>query len=307
MNGGQVRLDGATSGHSWRSFWNSNWPYVGEPLVIEKNPPTTTEGATSVYNLIGNEDSRLSLYKNERPFHLSNRRDQNRSSDLQPAPKLTISWSFSTDLESSRSLGIKEHPWGITRIANLRCPSKESSYLFEIAITSCTFLPTFLMWLHFLRGREVCIRLLSKKMPRNSIALSRPDVFSSDRGIPNFTKVCLRAEIHWSGVEFGLFTSRKSSKRWSTKGSLHLFRRIQQSTSDQVSNIFRQPKVSRTEKYILSLHLTLNRCQCKVCKDIKTYNVYKETKRTPTQHCKSKMVECSSKRSAEGIHNHQTR
>ena len=89
--------------------------------------------------------------KKEMPFHLSHRRDQNWSSDLQPSSKVTMSWSFSTDLERSRSLDIKERPWGIIRMAKLRCPSKESSSLLENATASCAFFFTSLMRFNFFK------------------------------------------------------------------------------------------------------------------------------------------------------------
>lgn len=53
------------------------------------------------------------------------------------------------------------------------------------------------------RVRKAPMRLLSKAMPRNSIAWSGPDFFSSDKWIPNFAKVSLRAEMRQSGFEFG--------------------------------------------------------------------------------------------------------
>lgn len=66
--------------------------------------------------------------------HSIYRTEETMSSDLQPASKLTISWSFSTDLVRSKSLDVK---------------GKESNSLFEIATASCTFLITSLMRFNF--------------------------------------------------------------------------------------------------------------------------------------------------------------
>ena len=75
-----------------------------------KTPPNPTEGAASVYKSRATDDSIKSLRKKETPFHLSRSRDQNRSSDLQPASKVTRSERALADLERSRSLEINDLP-----------------------------------------------------------------------------------------------------------------------------------------------------------------------------------------------------
>ena len=98
------------------------------------------------------------------------------------------------------------------------------------------------------------MRLESRVMPRNSITLDGPMVFSSESGTPNSLNVRLRAEMEKSVFVKGKFTKKKSSKRWRTKGNL-LLRRIQHKASDKVSNIFgllRHPKVSRIFFFFLS-------------------------------------------------------
>uniref|UniRef100_A0A0E9WNH8 Uncharacterized protein n=1 Tax=Anguilla anguilla TaxID=7936 RepID=A0A0E9WNH8_ANGAN len=78
---------------------------------------------------------------------------------------------------------------------------------------------------NFSNGREACMRLLSWIMPRNSMAL----VFSSDRETPSSLNVFFKAVMQRSGWEGGKSTTRKSSSRCITKGSLQLFKSIQQS------------------------------------------------------------------------------
>ena len=103
----------------------------------------------------------------------------------------------------------------------------------------------------FSGGRDACSEMESRVMPRNSMEVLGPSVFSGARGIPSSRNVEVRVLRLGNGGEDGGVTTRRSSRRWRTWGSLWLLVRIQQSASDRESNIFGlllHPKVKRTTK-----------------------------------------------------------
>lgn len=99
-------------------------------------------------------------------------------------------------------------------------------------------------------GREACILTVSREMPKNSNEVEGPSVFSAERGMPTLLKICLRM-LRMGDCEDGKSTSKKSSSKCKTKGSLQTFSRIQHRASERVLNIcglLLQPKVSLTAK-----------------------------------------------------------
>ena len=103
----------------------------------------------------------------------------------------------------------------------------------------------------FSGGRDAWSETESRVMPRNSKEVMGPSIFSGARGTPSSWNVVVTVLRLCNGGEDGGVTMRKSSRRWRTWGSLWLFVRIQQSTSDRESNIsglLLHVKVRRTGK-----------------------------------------------------------
>lgn len=94
-------------------------------------------------------------------------------------------------------------PWGIIRIAKLRCPNKESNSRFVMTVEDSKDKSRKLMQLSFSLGSEACIATLSSIIPRNSSDLMEPIVFSSASGTLRFENKSLSLEIPRSEGEFG--------------------------------------------------------------------------------------------------------
>ncbi len=91
-------------------------------------------------------------------------------------------------------------------------------------------------------------------MPKNSIEVEGPIVFSCDRGTLRFEKRAFNVEIQRSEGELGKSTTRKSLVN-EEQTEVYLFNRIQQSASERESNIFgllRQPKVAQKNTILTS-------------------------------------------------------
>ena len=69
-------------------------------------------------------------------------------------------------------------------------------------------------------GSEAWNDMESRVIPRNSVEVLGPSVFSTDRGTPMSEKADLRVVRPYAGGEEGGVTMRKSSSRWTTYGSL---------------------------------------------------------------------------------------
>ncbi len=111
---------------------------------------------------------------------------------------------------------------------------------------------------NFSPGREAYIRALSNIIPKNSMRVLGPTVFSSDKGTPRDEKTSLMIVMQRARGDTGKPTTRKSSRRCRTKGNLWVLYNIQHRASERVSNmrgLLRYPKVNFTAKYNLERHL----------------------------------------------------
>ena len=94
-------------------------------------------------------------------------------------------------------------------------------------------------------GGEALKATESSVIPRNSSVVAGPSVFSRERGTPSCENTVVSA---WRPCAGG---GRKSSRRWTRKGTLDSLRRIQLSASERQSNkrgLLLQLNASRTEK-----------------------------------------------------------
>lgn len=119
-----------------------------------------------------------------------------------------------TEDASERRCDMKGRPCGMMRIAKFKWPSRDRSSRLEQLVFSRRVDETRIMRSIFSLGREAWNLIESKLIPRNSMDVAGPVVFSCAIGIPSAEKTFWTVMICVAGMASGDEIIKKSSSRW---------------------------------------------------------------------------------------------
>ncbi len=138
----------------------------------------------------------------------------NLSSSRHPWEREIRSSSTRADEASTRRCEIKGRPWGMMRLAKFKCLSSDRSSRLRQQRLLTRVAATRIILSIFSLGSETWDFTESRLMPRNSMDVAGPRVFSCAMGITSSEHFFWTVRIWAAGMASGGEMIRKSSKRW---------------------------------------------------------------------------------------------
>ncbi len=159
------------------------------------------------------DETRL-LWKRERPFHCLRNMIHSLSSSRHSREREIRSSSAWAEEVSKRRCEIKGRPWGMMRMAKFKCPSSDRRSRLQQHWLSMRVEATWIILSIFSFGSETWNLTESRLMPRNSMDVAGPRVFSWAMGIPSSENTFWTLRMWTAGMASGGEMIKKSSRRW---------------------------------------------------------------------------------------------
>ncbi len=148
------------------------------------------------------DETRL-LWKRERPFHCLRNMIHSLSSSRHSREREIRSSSAWAEKANKRRCEIKGRPWGMMRMAKFKCRSSDRRSCLQQHWLSMRVEATRIILSIFSFGSETCNLTESRLMPRNSMDVAGPRVFSWAMGIPSSEKTFWTLRMWAAGMASG--------------------------------------------------------------------------------------------------------